>query len=70
MLGNWQTSLPLLSRTRSLLDGYQDDLRHSAWKEDRICGGGDMIFYKEEKIGVEGGKCLFCRKKCAENRAF
>ena len=35
---------PLLLQPLLLLDRYQDDLRHSAWKEDRICGGGDMRF--------------------------
>ena len=33
---------PLLLQPLLLLDRYQDDLRHSAWKEDRICGGRDM----------------------------
>ncbi len=33
---------PLLPAALFLLDGFEDDLRHRAGKENRVCWGGDI----------------------------
>ena len=33
---------PILPAALFLLDGPEDDLRHCAGKENRVCWGGDM----------------------------
>ena len=36
---------PLLPTALFLLDGPEDDLRHRAGEENRVCGRGDMSFF-------------------------
>lgn len=44
ILSRQGSSEPLLPAALLLLDGSEDDLRHCARKENRVCRRGDMRF--------------------------